>query len=144
MAREVKRGCTLGMLTCLDREHRLAYVLCEVFDLTNADAAAILETSEETMRQRLSRARRALEAFTRSYCGLVSLDAPCRCSRRVARAEELGRVHRDRNRPEREAEVATSEMEQLHTAATLMRSHPEYRAPEQVASVVQAILQRAR
>ena len=31
LAREVKHGCTLAMLTCLDREARVAYVLGEVF-----------------------------------------------------------------------------------------------------------------
>jgi RNA polymerase sigma factor (sigma-70 family) len=143
MARDVKRGCTLAMLTCLDREHRVAYVLCEVFDLANEDAAEILEISAQTLRQRLSRARRALEAFTRSYCGLVSREAPCRCSGRVAKAEELGRVHRDRNRLRQEADAATHEMEQLYTAATLMRSHPEYHSPEHVVSAVHALLQRS-
>jgi hypothetical protein len=30
---EVKLGCTLGMLQCLDRPHRLAYVLGEILEL---------------------------------------------------------------------------------------------------------------
>jgi hypothetical protein len=30
---EVKIGCTLGMLSCLDRPHRLAYILGEVLDM---------------------------------------------------------------------------------------------------------------
>ena len=69
---EVKRGCTLAMLTCLDREHRLAFVLTDVFDLPHAEAAGLCEVGEDVYRQRISRARRALEAFTRSYCGLVT------------------------------------------------------------------------
>src|SRR5688572_3020218 len=38
-AEEVKLGCTLAMLTCLDREHRVAYILGEVFDVPAAAAA---------------------------------------------------------------------------------------------------------
>jgi RNA polymerase sigma factor (sigma-70 family) len=141
-ARDVKLGCTLAMLTCLDRNHRAAYVLCDVFDLANADAANALEISEETLRQRLSRARRTLEAFTKSYCGLVSRDAPCRCSKRVAKAEELGRVSRDRQDAGHEAVIAAREMEQLHTTATLMRSHPQYRAPQKMIEEVKSIVKR--
>ena len=141
-ARDVKLGCTLAMLTCLDRDHRAAYVLCDVFDLSNADAARILELSEETLRQRLSRARRSLEAFTRSYCGLVSRDAPCRCSKRVAKAEQLGRISRAQGDVVHEAEMAAREMEHLHTTATLIRSHPEYRAPRRMLETVKAIVKR--
>src|SRR5690349_23737072 len=32
LTEEVKIGCTLGLLQCLDRPHRLAYVLGEIFD----------------------------------------------------------------------------------------------------------------
>jgi RNA polymerase sigma factor (sigma-70 family) len=117
-AREVKLGCTLAMLTCLDRDHRVAYVLCDVFDIANSAAATILQISEGTLRQRLSRARRTLEAFTRSFCGLVSRDAPCRCSKRVAKAAELGRVRRGPTGVEQDVEIATIEMESLHTTAT--------------------------
>jgi RNA polymerase sigma factor (sigma-70 family) len=138
-AKEVKLGCTLAMLTCLDREHRLAYVLCDVFDLPYDEARAICETSEETIRQRVSRARRMLEAFTMSYCGLVGREAPCHCSKRVARASELGRIRRSAAADD-ELRAAASEMESLHTTAELMRSHPEYRAPDGLAHRIRAVL----
>jgi RNA polymerase sigma factor (sigma-70 family) len=129
LAEQVKLGCTLAMLTCLDREHRVAYVLGEVFDLPCASAAAVCEVTEDTHRQRLSRARRVLEAFTTSFCGLVNTSAPCICSRRVARAEELGRVERNRHQHSLPLQTATQEMESLHATARLMRAHPAYAAP---------------
>lgn len=141
-ARDVKLGCTMAMLTCLDRDHRAAYVLCDVFDLANPLAEEILEISGETLRQRLSRARRSLEAFTTSFCGVISRDAPCRCSKRVARAEQLGRISRHRSTLDVEAATATLEMEQLHSTAELMRSHPEYQAPHRMVEKVTAILKR--
>jgi RNA polymerase sigma factor (sigma-70 family) len=137
---EVKLGCTLAMLTCLDRDHRVAYVLGEVFDLPGDIAASIAGVSPEVYRQRLSRARRQLEAFTESYCGLVNAKAPCSCDRRVARAVQLGRVERDRlalaQHPRHEIRVRVQEMEQLHSVAALFRSHPQYRAPEVIAAGV--------
>ncbi len=144
MIEEVKLGCTLAMLTCLDREHRLAYVLGDVFDLPHRDAAELCGATEEAYRQRLSRARRALEAFTEAFCGRVREAAPCRCDKRVARAEELGRIERGRPRlAHAEALRATREMESLYDTARLMRSHPRYAAPADVALGVRMALEGA-
>jgi RNA polymerase sigma factor (sigma-70 family) len=89
---EVKVGCTLAMLQCLDRPHRLAYVLGEIMEFSGADAAEVLEISPELFRKRLQQARTAVLSFTKSYCGLASDDAPCRCDRQVASAVRDGRV----------------------------------------------------
>lgn len=139
MVEEVKLGCTLAMLTCLDRESRLAYVLGDVFDLPHPDAADLCAITEDAYRQRLSRARRALEAFTQSFCGLVDEQAPCRCDKRVARAAELGRIERGRPRLARAREAAR-EMESLYDTARLMRSHPDYVAPHDVLAAVRSAL----
>lgn len=145
---DVKRGCTLAMLTCLDREHRLAFVLTDVFDLGHKEAAALCEVTEDVYRQRVSRARRALEAFTRHYCGLVREAAPCHCSRRVARAESLGRLRREApalaRHPEEALRDAVQEMDGLHDAARLMRQHPRYLAPERLLERVRALMHRPR
>jgi RNA polymerase sigma factor (sigma-70 family) len=92
---EVKIGCTLAMLQCLDRPHRVAYIVGEILGLTGAEAAEALGVEPGVLRKRLERARDAILAFTRSYCGLVSDDAACRCNRRVAAAVRLGRVRSD-------------------------------------------------
>src|SRR6266511_1453317 len=95
LVEEVKIGCTLGMLQCLDRPHRLAYVLGEILDLSSPESAEALEISAELFRKRLQHARTAIEAFTRSYCGLASDSAACACHRRVPAARRLGRVRPD-------------------------------------------------
>ena len=92
LVEEVKIGCTLGMLQCLDRPHRLAYVLGEILDLSGPECAEALGISPELFRKRLQQARTAIEAFTREHCGLVSDDAACACHRRVPAALRLGRV----------------------------------------------------
>ncbi len=92
LTEEVKVGCTLAMLQCLDRPHRLAYVLGEIFDLPAPEAAAAMSLEPAAFRKRLERAREAIESFTREYCGLVNDEASCQCHRRVAAAVRLGRV----------------------------------------------------
>jgi RNA polymerase sigma factor (sigma-70 family) len=95
LTEEVKIGCTLGMLQCLDRPHRLAYVLGEILELPGPEAAEALEVTPELFRKRLQHARAAIEAFTRVHCGLVSDRADCACHRRVPAALRLGRVRPD-------------------------------------------------
>jgi RNA polymerase sigma factor (sigma-70 family) len=89
---EVKVGCTLGMLQCLDRPHRLAYVLGEILDLPGPEAAEALDVAPALFRKRLQHARSAITSFTRTYCGLASDAAACACHRRVSAALRVGRV----------------------------------------------------
>ena len=45
LAEEVRLSCTQSMLQCLERAERVAFVLGDIFELSSADAAWILETS---------------------------------------------------------------------------------------------------
>jgi RNA polymerase sigma factor (sigma-70 family) len=90
---EVKIGCTFGMLQCLDRSHRFAYVLGEIMELSGPDAAEVLEISADLFRKRLQNARSAILTFTRTYCGLASDTAACRCNRQLPAALRAGKVH---------------------------------------------------
>lgn len=80
---EVKVGCSLAMLQCLDRSHRAVYLLGEILEFAGPDGAEVLEISPALFRKRLQHARAAVVTFMRSHCGLVSDAAPCRCHRRV-------------------------------------------------------------
>lgn len=90
---EVKIGCTLGMLQCLDREHRMSYVLGEIMELSGPESAEILEISADLFRKRLQIARTAIINFTKSYCGLASDRAPCRCNRQIPSSLRIGRIN---------------------------------------------------
>src|SRR5258708_25567497 len=83
LAEEVKLGCTLGMLQCLHRDHRLAYILTDVFDLPSAEAAFICDITPAALRKRASRARGKLREFVSVHCGLVNTSASCRRDRRA-------------------------------------------------------------
>jgi len=95
LTEEVKIGCTIGMLQCLDRPHRIAYVLGEILDLSGPDAADALEIPPDLFRKRLQQARTAVVSFTRTYCGLASDTAACACHRRVPAALRIGRIRGD-------------------------------------------------
>ena len=158
---EVKIGCTQGMLLCLDREHRLAYILGEILEISDREGGAILEISPAAFRKRLQRARETVEAFTRRKCGILNASNPCRCARRVNRAIELGRVNPDRllfaehptRKPRSPAIVkrvpiiesvaireSVKEMQEIRSAAALFRSHPDYAAPDRFLENMKSLL----
>lgn len=139
-AREVGLRCTQGMLMCLDVEHRLALVLSEVFGLDTAHGAEVLGISPAAYRQRLSRGRRRLESFIRGRCGLVDATAECSCERQVValRERKPGRPLRlefcagSAGPPAVALEQAHGELKVLWRMAVVLRSAPQWRAPEAV------------
>jgi RNA polymerase sigma factor (sigma-70 family) len=94
LCEEVRISCTYGMLLCLSRPQRAAYLLADVLGLTDADGAEILDCTRETFRQRVSRARRTLRQVIDNRCGLVDPAHPCRCGRQIASSEDAGILDR--------------------------------------------------
>ena len=149
LAEEVRLSCTQSMLQCLERGERVAFVLGDIFELSSADAAWILETSPAAYRKRLERARRRIRAFMESTCGLVNPEAFCRCARRVPKAIAVGRI--DPRRPTftahpvsprgRGVAEAADQLHRLHDAAAVLRAHPDYAAPQAKVDAIVALLQ---
>jgi RNA polymerase sigma factor (sigma-70 family) len=139
LVEEARIGCTTGMLLCLDREQRLVYVLGEIFGVTDAIGAELLEISRQNFRQKLSRARRDLHSFMQNRCGLVDASNPCRCAKKTqgfAKAGYLDPAHllfaRDRVTRVREVAAKTcDELEALDVAyGEIHRGHPFLEPPD--------------
>ena len=131
---EVKVGCTLAMLMCLDRNHRLAYILGEIVELDHHEAAEVLEIAPAAYRKRLSRARASITSFMISRCGLAHPANACRCRRRITSAVDLGRVDpanllfaSSLDQAKRFPQVLAKirQLEETRRAAALYRSHPD-------------------
>lgn len=149
LLQEVRVGCTLGMLQCLDRPHRLAYILGEILELEGGEAARVLEIGAATFRKRLSRAREAVIAFTRARCGLVEPTRACRCRKRLQVALRLGRVEPDRLRFAASRESASSfpdalaeirRLDELRRTAALFRAQPQPPEPASLVAFVRALV----
>lgn len=147
--RQVKEGCTLAMLCCLSRALRATYILGEVFEMSDADGAAVLELSPAAYRQRLKRARQAVFEFASRHCGIVTDSAPCRCDRRVSRAIELARICRplpdeiENARPDVAALKAhVQQLEEGRRVAALMRSNPSFET--EIGALVMSMLDAGR
>jgi RNA polymerase sigma factor (sigma-70 family) len=95
LCEEVRISCTYGMLLCLSRPLRAAYILADVVGVTDVEGAQILECTRATFRQRVVRARKTLRHVIDNRCGLVDPANPCRCGRQIGSSEQAGILRRD-------------------------------------------------
>ena len=89
---ELRLRCTSGMLMCLDRDQRLAFILGAVFGVPTSVAAEILDITPGNYRVRLHRARRDLGSWMNARCGLVDAANPCSCRGKTAAYVKQGVV----------------------------------------------------
>jgi RNA polymerase sigma factor (sigma-70 family) len=135
---ETRVACTMGLLLCMSRELRLAYILAEVFDVSGEEGGYIMAVDPRAFRRRLSRARRQLVEFMTGHCSLVNPQSRCTCEKMVPHGMkqgglELGRLtftgHPCRVRRDREVMARVGEWSDLHHVAAIYRSHPDFAAP---------------
>ncbi|MGH1340272.1 MAG: RNA polymerase sigma factor [Nannocystales bacterium] len=150
LVEEAMTACMTGMLLCLNREQRLAYVLGSVFELSDTMASEILEVPSATFRKRLQRARGDLHNFMNGHCGLINKDNPCRCARKTRTFMNAGFVDRDRLKFQRDRvasidQVATREAGAVYDKLTndypaLYRKHA-FSDPQELAERLSTMLE---
>ena len=147
MLNELRISCTMAMLLCLDRNHRIAFVLGYIFEFEHSEAAEILDISKANFRKRLSRARTEVEAFTAQTCGIVNDNAKCSCPRRLPAAKALGRVVEGRtayalkDAPDYNEVVAQARRLELSLRTLkLQRATPEFKSPEDLGERITRIV----
>ena len=148
---EVQLRCTLGMLLCLDRAHRLAYVLSEVFEVNSAQGASILTISETAFRKRVSRARARLRRCMEPNCSLVGEAKECNCvrhldqsssaeQRRLATLLATHPLEVSAFQPDAGLLAQARELGQLERVAAIFRSHPSFAAPDRLVLAIKRLL----
>lgn len=147
MAQEVRLACTQGVLLSLERDQRVAWLLAEVFELSSDEAAEVLEIDPATYRKRLSRARERLEGWLRSRCGLADGRNACRCTRQIPVATAFGVLDLRRLEYARASGPALrilAEADELESAASLLKAHPNYEAPPSVLAAIRELIDSGR
>lgn len=136
VAEDLKIGCVMGSLLCLNRTQRLAFILAVGFGATDAVGSDLMDISRDAFRKNLSRARERLREYMGGNCGLVNPEAPCRCRNKVQTFVDSGAYSVDKldflapNRPrmrEIVGEVEDRFREKVFEPyAELFRAHPFY------------------
>jgi RNA polymerase sigma factor (sigma-70 family) len=150
---EVRLACLQGMLLCLTREIRLAFILGVVFELTSAEGARILNITQPTFRQRLSRGRKQIQEFMTKKCSLVNPQNPCACVKLIPHEIKIKMLnprnlrfanHRCHARGTDRARAQMHELDEIRRVAALFRSHPDYAAPESFIASIKELVESGR
>ncbi|MFN4084042.1 MAG: RNA polymerase sigma factor [Bacteroidia bacterium] len=146
LALEVKLSCSTGLLLCLTREQRIAYLLGEVFEVESNQGAYITETTAENFRKRLSLAREKIRSFMQGHCGLVNPDNPCRCHKRIFNGLENKRINpKQLNFADKFSEKeVVSQVEELITVAALYKTQPQYDTPEKIINDIKNLIESGK
>ena len=153
LVEETRLSCLQGMLLCLEREVRAAYILGEIMETTSEEGALILGITPAAYRKRLSRGRARIREFMSKNCDLVNPGNPCSCSRQACSALRQGHLDpKDLSFVGRAAAAGSKtdlrhllkSMDELGRVAALFRTVPEYKAPESFAGLVKQVLESER
>lgn len=131
------------MLLCLDRDLRLVYILGDIFEMKSFEAGELLEINPELFRKRLQQARELIRDFMTENCGVANPRNRCRCNKMIKQGTKRGIV-----RPQNLHFAGTNpelrnykrEIEELHSASAIYKSHPVYKVPGKLMEEIKAIL----
>ncbi len=135
---EIRISCLQGLLLCLDRSHRLVFLLHDIFGLNSTQGGLVLGIPAETYRKRLSRARERLGSFLERNCSLMGKGNPCRCGYHAAsqldgeRFSESGRLFTRKYSENIDNRQLLSEMDDLNELGRLFLYHAGLNTPREI------------
>lgn len=147
---EMRISCLQGLLQSLDRNHRLAYLLAEVFGVSGEQGARILDITPQAFRKRLSRAKSRLGGWMSSKCSLIKTENPCSCDRQARHHANEGRMgtermtfaaHPCRKRKEPGIAAGLTELDEMKRVSALFRSEPSFQAPGMLTELLRELVQ---
>jgi RNA polymerase sigma factor (sigma-70 family) len=148
---EVRLGCMQGVLSCLEKEMRIVFILGDLFGVTSQEGAFILGISPEAFRKRLSRGRKLMQNFMMKHCGLVDKNNACRCHKNASIYLEqdqdlanLGKkfiVKKEAAAKSRAEAVAhLKELSEIDRTVAMYRRYPEYQSPESFVNIAKDLI----
>ncbi len=95
---ETKVQCQTGMLLCLERDNRIAFILGGIMGIDSATGAEVLGISAATFRKRLSRSRKNLLNYMNNNCSLINPEGACTCRKKTEDLVRQGYVNPENRR----------------------------------------------
>jgi len=146
---EIMIGCSMAMLTCLNRDLRITFILGDVFEIKSDKAIYILNISSAAFRKRLSNARVLLGNFMKRKCGLINSDNPCHCYLYINQIiKKVGTDPKNLIFTKLPCHIGKNiaipehlqQMSELQRIVTVFRSHPDYAAPEKFVKEIKGLV----
>lgn len=146
---EARFDCMQGILACLEKEIRIAFILGELFGVTSKEGAFILDITPEAFRKRTSRGRKRMQEFMTKHCGLVNHKATCRCHintekhlERVLEPSKKKTIIKKELAARNRAEVVAhlEGLSEIDRTVAMFRRYPEYQSPDSFANIVRDLV----
>lgn len=128
LEKEMKTGCTLAMLQCLNRDLRIAFILGSILKIKSSVACEIIEISPENFRKRLEKSRKLIRSFLNSNCGVYKPENKCRCNKRIQPAIACGRITKNNLTFVDNIDTYNDEMEELNSMAGIYQNHGTFKS----------------
>lgn len=128
LEKEMKTGCTLAMLQCLDRDLRIAFILGSILKIKSNIASSIVGTTPENFRKRLELSRKRIGGFLNSHCGVYNPDNTCRCNKRIGSAISCGRIKPTNLYFADKIEKYNEEMEEFNSMTGIYQNHGNFKS----------------
>jgi RNA polymerase sigma factor (sigma-70 family) len=149
MVEETRLDCMQGVLACLEKEMRIAFILGDLYGFTSKEGAFILGITPEAFRKRLSRSRKSMQKFMPKHCGLINKDNACRCQKVAEKKLESGLtsshkrsfIKKDEAAKGRaEALAHLEELTEIDRTVSMFRRYPEYQTPDSFTNIVKGFI----
>lgn len=146
MMKEVKTGCTLAMLQCLDRNLRIAFILGSSLNINSTIAAEITETTPANFRKRLEKARKLIGSFLNGNCGVYNPKNPCRCEKRISPSVARGRISKSNLQfvGSGKVELFNKEMEELSSLNGIYQNHGDFTSKNSLVKEIRQLISTGR
>jgi RNA polymerase sigma factor (sigma-70 family) len=128
LEKEMKTGCTLAMLQCLDRDLRISFILGSILKIKSNIASSIVGTTPENFRKRLQLSRKLIGGFLNSHCGVYNPQNACRCTKRINSAISCGRIKQTNLSFADKIETYNEEMEELNSLTGIYQNHGNFKS----------------
>ncbi|MBS1511874.1 MAG: sigma-70 family RNA polymerase sigma factor [Bacteroidetes bacterium] len=128
LEKEMKTGCTLAMLQCMNRELRITFILGSILKIKSHIGAEITDTTPANFRKRLEQSRKILSHFLHHHCGVYNPSNPCRCSKRINTAVACGRIEKTNLNFAGKIDYYNAEMEELHSLSGIYQNHGVFKS----------------
>jgi RNA polymerase sigma factor (sigma-70 family) len=76
---DMQNGCFYAMVRKLSLNQRIIFSIVDMYGMNTAEAAKLLDISENAAKALLHRARMNIDAFFSDHCGLIKEKNPCSC-----------------------------------------------------------------